>query len=559
MRGLWATAIVLFGCSSKSTGGDDDGTAEPDPKGWTITVDMSPTDRFVQPGDSTEWPIAGKATGTAGVTSVTVNDDDVDLANDGTFGVTVPITSGLNRIRVLATDTDGHTRKGDRALLAARFLEEGAYNEGAANLVLTSAVLAAMTDGIQSYATGVDVAGEIMAKDVLSQDDRCVTWPVSASQGTVTASLQNDQGNLWLRIRVPNLAVNFAGQCQGLISTIPIAGIMRGSIDVWTRLTPKPSPGDCLHAFAHTMPDVQISGWQFDVWGTSGPLQNWIVDLFSGNKGPEAKAQLQTEIRGKANGLLATKLADVAVYEKASQLDLFGRPLTLELCVADLVRAGGVLRAVVAARASGMGEREAPGAPQVEGAAVSATTNELVLDSNVIAQLLFAAWRDGGFVKAGPDIDAGVLQILMPGLAKEFPDATTAQVMIDAELPPLVRATPSGPGDVQVEIGDLMIDVSIEGKRILRFGVQLTLVLELKPENGALVPTVVETKSEVALLDERYDGSDAALEQAVQLQIGSAAAQLLGNTSIALPSLPGLGAPTDVIPDAAGRYLHIKL
>jgi hypothetical protein len=561
MRKLYAIAIMLAACSSKGTGtGDDDGTTpEPDPKGWTITVDMSGTDRFVQPADSTTWTVNGVATGTGGIASVTVDDAMVDLASDGAFSTSVPVMPGLTRVHVLATDTDGHTRKGDRALMTARYLENGQYNTGAANLVLTSAVLSAMNDSVQSYATGVDVAAEILARDVLSQDDRCITWPVQATQGTVTATLTNDQGNLWLRIRVPNLYVYFEGQCQGLLSQIPIAGQMKGTIDVWTQLTAKPGDG-CLHAFDHSQPQTQISGWQFDVWGTSGPLQSWIVDLFSGGKSDEARAQLTSEVGTKANTLLTQKLSNVTVFEKSSQLDLFGRPLGLDLCVSNIVKTGTTLRASVAARASGMGDKPAPGAPLIDGAAVPSVANELVLDSNVIGQLLFAAWQDGGLAKAGPAIDAGILQILMPGLAKEFPDATTADVWIDADLPPLVRATPSGPGDVAVELGDLMIDVSIDGKRILRFGIQLTLALDLMPMNGALVPKVVDTKAEVSLLDERYDGVDAALEQAVQSQIGSAASQLLGaGTSIALPQLPGLGAPTDVVPDAGGRFLHIKL
>jgi hypothetical protein len=560
MRKLCAIAILLAACSSKGTDADDDGTMpEPDPKGWTITVDMSGTERFVQPADSTAWTVNGVATGTAGIASVTVNDAMVELGGDGAFSTSVPVMPGLSRVHVLATDTDGHTRKGDRALMTTRFLENGKYNPGAANLVLTSAVLSAMNDSVQSYATGVDVAGEILARDVLSQDDRCITWPVSAQQGTVTATLLNDQGNLWLRIRVPNLYVYFEGRCQGLISQIPIAGQMKGTIDVYTQLTPKADDG-CLHAFNHSQPQTQITGWQFDVWGTSGPLQSWIVDLFSGGKSDEARAQLTQEVGAKANTLLTQKLSNVTVYEKSSQLELFGRPLGLDLCVSNLVKTGTTLRASVAARATGMGDKTAPGAPQIDGATVPSTANELILDSNVIGQLLFAAWQDGGLAKAGPSIDAGILQILMPGLAKEFPDATTADVWIDADLPPLVRATPSGPGDVAVELGDLMIDVSIDGKRILRFGLQLTLALELTPMNGALVPKVVDTKAEVSLLDERYDGVDAALEQAVQSQIGSAASQLLGTgTSIALPQLPGLGAPTDVVPDAGGRFLHIKL
>lgn len=561
MRALSCAALIAaVGCSAKSTSGGD-GTSEPDPKGWTITVDMAGLDRFVQPADSPSWPVTGTATATEGLASVAVDGALVELDGRGAFAATVPVTAGLTHVDVLATDDAGHTRKGDRTLLAARFLADGSYNPDAANLVLGNAVLAAMNDSIASYATGVDVAGEILARDVLSQDDRCVTWPVSAHQGTVSATLVADQGELWLRIRVPNLYVYFEGSCQGLLSTIPIAGEMRGTIDVWTQLTPRPpATGACLTAFAHSQPEVSITGWSFDVWGTSGPLQSWIVDLFSGNKSTEARTQLATEVGARADELLATKLENVSVFDRSSQLELLGRPLTLDLCVGGIASANGVLRAQIAARATGAGSLAAPGAPQLDGPAVAAAAGELVLDANLIGQLLFASWRDGGLTRTAPDIDAGVLQILMPGLATEFPDATAAQVAIDAELPAYVRATPDGPGDLQIELGDLMINVSIDGKPVLRFGTQLTLALVLTPMNGALVPSVVDTKATVALLDERYDGSDEALEQAVALQIGSAATKLLGDgAAIALPDLPGLGAPVDVTPDPGGRFLHVKL
>jgi hypothetical protein len=560
MRLVWAALVVAFGCSSsKSTTGGD--TPEPDPKGWTITVDMSGLDRFVQPADAPMWPVSGVASASEGLHDVTVGDSPVAVDDHGAFSTNVAVTPGLTHVAVLATDEAGHTRKGDRTLLAARMLPDGDYNASAANLVLTNAVLAAMSDSIASYATGVDVAGEIMARDVLSQDDRCVTWPVQAQQGTVAATLVNDHGALWLRIRVPSLYVYFEGSCRGLIAQIPIAGEMRGTLDIWTRLTPKPpTTGACLTAFDHTQPEVDISGWQFGVWGTSGPLQSWIVDLFSGDKSTQARAQLASEVGTRADQLLGMKLQNVSVYDRSSQLDLLGRPLTLDLCVGGLSTVNQTLVAQIAARATGAGMREAPGAPQLDGAAVRAGANELVLDGNLIGQLLFASWRDGGLTRTAPDIDAGILQILMPGLAKEFPDATAAQVAIDAELPPLVRATPAGPGDLQIELGDLMIDVSIEGKRVLRFGTQLTLALELAPSGNALVPTIVDTQAKVWLLDERYDGSDDALEQAVQSQIGSAASKLLGDgAAIALPDLPGLGAPTGVTPDAGGRFLHVKL
>lgn len=560
MRLLSCIALVAaLGCSSSKPTTDD--TSPPDPKGWTITVDMSGLGRFVEPVDTASWSVGGTASATEGLRSVAVNDALVDIDGSGAFSAMVPVTAGLTRVPILATDEAGHERKADRTLLAARFLPDGSYNTTAANLVLTNAVLAAMSDSIASYASDVDVAAEILSRDVLSQDDRCVTWPVSAHQGAVTATLVNDRGALWLRIRVPNLYVYFEGSCQGLLSQIPIAGQMGGTLDIWTRLTPTPpAAGACLSAFAHTAPQVDISGWGFDVWGTSGPLQSWIVDLFSGNKSAEARAQLATEVGARADELLTTKLMNVSVFERTSQLDLLGRPLTLELCVAGLETANSTLVAQVAARATGAGTFGAPGAPQLDGPGVRAGASELVLDGNLIAQLLFASWRDGGLSRTAPDIDAGILQVLMPGLAKEFPEATTAQVAIDAELPPYVVATPAGPGDLELQLGDLMIDVTIDGKHVLKFGAQLTLELELTPMGGALMPSIVDTHAKVALLDERYDGPDAALEQAVEVQIGSAAAKLLdGGAAISLPDLPGLGAPLDVTPDAGGRFLHVKL
>jgi hypothetical protein len=562
MRFVFAAALVAaLGCSKSP--GDQDPQPEPDPKGWTITVDMSGLDRFVQPQDAASWPVGGVATATEGLQQVKVGGAVVEVDAQGAFLADVPVTPGLTRVPILATDELGHERKGDRTLLAARFLPDTDFNGDAAALVLDNTILGAMSDSIADYATDVDVAGEIMSRSVLSQDSRCVTWPVQAQQGQVTASLIADTGNLWLHIRVPNLYVYFEGSCQGLISQIPIAGQMAGTLDVWTRLTGRP-PADgsaCLTSFAHTTPQVNVTGWQFDVWGTSGPLQSWIVDMFSGGKSDEARSQLTSQVGSRADELLTTKLADVTVFDQTSDLDLLGRPIGLELCVAAIDKTPqNTLVARIAARAAGAGTREAPGAPQLDGEVVKPAAHELLLDGNLIGQLLFASWRDNGLSKPAPDIDAGILQVLVPGINKEFPDATTAQIAIDAELPPLVRVTPNAMGKLQIELGDLMIDISIEGKRVLRFGADLTLVLDLAAQDGALVPSVVDTQATVSLLDERHDGPDTALEQAVQSQIGSAASKLLGdNASIALPSLPGLGAPVAVTPDAGGRYLRVQL
>jgi hypothetical protein len=240
-------------------------------------------------------------------------------------------------------------------------------------------------------------------------------------------------------------------------------------------------------------------------------------------------------------------------------LDLLGKQVAMHLCLGGLDKVGTTLVARIAAQATGPGMKDAPGTPQIDGAAPAVPAKELLLDANLVGQLLYASWKDGGMTRAAPDTDISVLQILVPELQDNF-STSMAQITVDAELPPVVTATPMGASDLKVELGDLMVDISLEGKRVFRFGVNLTLLLDLVPMQGKLVPTVVETSSKVVLLDELYDGPDDALETAIGVKIGGTAAELLGtSTAIALPDLPGLGAPMSVTPDAGGRFLHVKL
>ncbi len=558
MRAYALIALSVLGCSGKS-GGDDD-VVEPDPKGWTIDVDMSATDRFVQPETSSTWRIHGKATATEGLDTVEVNGTPAEMADDGSFAAEVPAALGLTRFNVLATDTAGHTRQGDRTLLAAGFLPDGAHNPAAASLILDDAILASMGEGLAGEAGAVDVAAEIMARDVLSQDDRCVTWPVQASQGVVAVNLIEDRGDLWLRIRIPNLHVYFEGSCQGLLSAIPIAGEMGGTIDVWSKLDANPSaPGQCLSSFAHTAPEVEIQGWGFDVWGQGGPLQNWIVAAFSGSKSSEAQAQISTEVGARADALLTEKLADIQVFDRTSEVALLDQPVALHLCLGGLEKIDNRLIARVGANATAGGDKVAPGTPQIDGPMITPAANELVLDANLVGQLLYASWKAGGLARPAPDADIAILGVLVPELETEF-STTIAQITIDGELPPLVRATPEGPGKLEVAMGDLMIDITLEDKRVFRFGAILKLTLDLEPMDGKLVPKVLHTDAQVWLLDERFDGPDAGLETAIEFKIGDVAGELLGaNAAIALPDLPGLGAPKTVTVDPGGRFLRVGL
>jgi hypothetical protein len=561
-----ALLALTIGCGKDVGGdddsaGDDDGTPPPPPTAWRLDVDMSGLDRFVPVG-STSWAIGGTVTATEGLAGVDVGGAAALLSGSDFEGTAVP-QPGLTVVPILARDSAGHERQADRSLIMASFLPEGAANPDGAGLVLTDAILASMGDSLVGEAADIDVAGEILARDVLSQDDRCITWPVAAQQGEIAVALERDGATLWLNIRIPDLYVYFEGECEGLFSIIPIAGEMIGDIDLWTRLTPE-APGageECLHSFGHTTPEVYVNNWGFDVWGLGGPLQNWIIELFSGSKSAEARAQIADEMRTRSDELLDEKLADIAVFDRVSDLELLGRPVQMHLCLSALQPSGNQLVARVAASASGGGSREAPGAPMHEGAVIAAGPNELLLDGNVVGQLLYSAWRDGGLTRPSiQQVELSLIALLVPELQDAYPDATHVDVSIDGELPPVVRATPDVEGaDLRVELGDLMLDLTIGADRIFRFGVHLTLDLDLVPTDGKLVPTVVAQDATVVLLDELYDGPDAALQSAVKVKIGDAAADLLGGAALSLPELPGLGAPANVTANEGGRYLHIGL
>lgn len=562
---LFATAALAACSNDPGSGGDDGGDDDVPPvPTWKIDVDMSGLDRYA-PADALMWTIAGKVTASRGLDRVTIAGADAATMSDGSFTGDTQIMPGLNPIAILASDKAGHTRKANRSTLSAGYLAAGAHNPNGAAMVLTDAIVAAMGAGLASEAGDVDVAAEILSRDVLSQDSRCTTWPVEASQGEVQVRLDLDGSDLWLNIRIPNLYVYFEGSCQGLISTIPIGGEMGGTIDIWTKLTPDPQQGAaCLTAFRHTTPQVSIGGWGFDVWGLSGPLQSWIVSLFSGGKSEEARQQLITEVGARANTMLAEKLDDISVFDRTSELELLGRPLGMHLCVSSLDRVGSgtsaKLVARVAAAATGAGTRVAPGAPQQAGAVPAPAAGELLLDGNLVAQLLFAAWQDGGLTKPGvEEVETDVLALVAPEIGLRYPSGTKATVNLDGDLPPYVRATPGGTGDLKVEIGDLMLDLVVGEDRLFRVGAVLRLDLDLVPMDGKLVPTVVGSEATAHVLDELYDGTDDLLETVIATKVGSTAASLLSGAALSLPELPGLGTPTDVQPDAGGRFVRIRM
>lgn len=175
----------IVGCASHVDGGGGD--VPPGSSGWAIDVDMSGLDRFVPLGTTT-WPVRGHVKASAAIAEVDVAGMPAQL-DAGDFSAMVTTAPGLTLVPIVATDIDAHARQANRSLLEARFAPEGSANPGGASIVFTDAILAAMSSGLAGNVAAVDVAGEILAMPVLSDDGQCATWPTSASQGQVAAHL----------------------------------------------------------------------------------------------------------------------------------------------------------------------------------------------------------------------------------------------------------------------------------------------------------------------------------------------------------------------------------
>lgn len=568
VRALAFWSLWGIGCASDTgkppgPGGATDGDGEGEPA-FLIEVDTSATDRFVV-GAATSWPVAGRATASLGLAGVEVAGEEVRVAEDGAFAVDVGLGPGLTVVPVFARDVAGHERKGHVSLLApAEWRPEGELARDAARLVLREAILDALAEPLWAEAGAIDIAGEILARDVLSVDDRCVTWPVVARQGAPGVELALEGAQITLRVRVPDLYVYFEGECQGLLRTIPIAGEMATDVEITSRLAPRPAEG-CVVGLTHTPPSVSLPSFWFDVWGTGGPLSGWMVELASSGKAREAHDQLRDELTRKADALLQAKLADRTIFDRRETRTLLGVPVEAHLCLTSLVDVDGTPVAGIGAATRALAEAglAAPGAPQMGGEDTVPAPGELLLAADLVGQLLFSAWGAGGLRRENvAQADFALLGEIVPVLKQRHPKATTVDVAIDAELPPVATVSPESGADLRVDLGDLMLVLSVEGEIAFRLGARVTLDLALEPTGRALAPAVVKVGSQVHLVWGLV-GTDRDVTTAIETVVGQkleqAAPMLLGGATLGLPAIPGLGAPVDVTAEPGERFLRVRM
>ena len=561
MKFAFALCILLAACGDNIRG---EQPLEPGPSGWKIDVDMSGLDRFV-PAGTTTWTVGGHARSSLPLINVDVAGTAAPLM-DGDFARDVETSLGMTIVPIIARDSEAHARQAHRTLLNAHFLPEGAINDRIAAVVLSDQVLASLNATIKEQTDQIDIAGQIMAQDPLFEDANCTIRPVSATSGKLVVELQRKSGTqLWFNFKLPNLLVTFAGECRSAGIPIRIAGSIGGTFDVLTRLTANAPPAGetCLSSFDHTTPTCAISGWVYDIYSPDGPAQTIIIRALAPTSA-QAQAMIHDGIVSGADQLLTEQLSNLEVFDQTQTFPgVGGEPITMHVCLAGLGPENGKLVIRMAGDIAGAGTREAPGAPMLPAGAPVAKDNEMLLDTGLITQLVFSSWRDNAFVQEVPQaVEISLLALLVRELTDAFPNATHADIAVDGELPPFIRATPDVAGaDLRLEIGDLMVTLSVEGTMIMKFNIHIALDIDFVAKDGMLVPMSVGSQVDATLIDELYDGPDDALEFAIESGLSQAVGDIFaGGGGIGIPEvIPGIGRITDILPDEGGRYLRLKL
>lgn len=570
LAALFVTPGCATGASIEERGGPPASRPPDDPDlptAWALEVDTRETPSYFAP-DVGLARLSGTVVASEGLSRLVVAGVEVPVVG-GRFAADVAAAPGLVHVPIEASDDARHTRRADRSLLVATFLEEGDLDPRAASLALTNEIVEPMAAPLQARVATIDIASEIRARPTLT-DDSCVTRPTGAHHGTPRLRTFVDAtGQLVLEITIPSLEVSFVGRCDTFLTSTDVTGRMRTHVVLRTVLSAPPGE-ECVAGLAHSPAQIDLVDFDLDVRGGSG-LFGLLVSLAGEMREGDTAEALRAQFAAEADALLDAELGMVRVFDESATREFFGVPVDLALCLTGLVTEDGALRAIVGSRATGPGGRDAPGAPMVDGALPAMVPGALTLDANLVAQLVYSAWRAGAL--AQPDVlevPMSMLSLVAPRLRTMFPADTTVSVDLEGELPPLVRAASldgdaggdgSG-GDLALEIGDLFLVLRVGETVLFRVGNVLRFTLELVPEaGGALRPEVVSVESETWVAEEPVaDAIDAALAGAISAQIGDAAAALLGGAAIELPAIGG--APlvaSDVTPDPAGRYVHVLL
>ena len=498
--------------------GEPPGGGPPPPPGTMpgepyLAIDVAETDPYV-PMATPSGTVRGVVMSSEGVSSLTVGGSLATVNPDSTFTASVPLSEpGLTTVEVVATDTAEAITTMPVSFMHADFLPDGEMNEAAAIIEVRDGLLDALTGDLLGDA-GLDLTSAFPPGTPLIEGDICNLYSGEVHHGTPTLSLgATEDGNLRATIRVPDLSLNFGGQCNALGQRITVRDSSQAdettiAVDVVLAAAPT-APGECISGFTLISSQVRIETFDLDLRLSGGSgLGGLLIGAAGELVGELAEGFVKGMLEDEAQALVMEEadslLAGLDGIEINETMDFFGAEVGISLCITGLGPEDGRLIAQLGASVMGTPISAPTGAPVYFGEppAMDAET-PLLLDTNLVSQLLYAAWSGGALnmEDIGADlpitVNVGLLRLYAAELAEHYDLDTEIRIDIEAALAPMALAG-EGDADMMLHLGDLLVKLSTpEGPLFeMNLGVKAGLSLVATPE-GALGIEVVEDVTEV--------------------------------------------------------------
>jgi hypothetical protein len=299
---------------------------------FSIEVDTAGSDTYL-PLDAATGEVRGTVTASAGADRAEVDGEDAALdARDG-FRVEVPLARGLTHVEVHGFDVEGRSGRGDRAILRADYLAEGALREEAVALAVDDALLGAMASTAVGSLGMLELASFVAPGTAVVSGSPCTIYVDSITHAPPSIALSTSaDGRLRGTVRLTDITVNVRGRCSALGLDVELrrgTQIDQTDVELATTLSPSfPAPGACADGLVASDTSVRITRFDIDlrlggcglVCSAAGEVVGELAEGF-------VRDYLEDQVEEMVVDELGPALDGVSILDTATTMDFLGTPV----------------------------------------------------------------------------------------------------------------------------------------------------------------------------------------------------------------------------------------
>ena len=497
----------------------------------------------------------------SGVGSLTLNEEEVTLAKDGSFSHALDLTAGPNLLSFAAVDLDGNASDAIIGVIAGAFSED----------VLEAGIEAHLNqDGLDAIAEVLvdefDISaiesGMTSANPIATASLGCVDVEVDVDGlvlDTPTAEVTPSTSGLSLLLTAADLDIDLGIDVDlcGWSSSSTSGELTADQVDIEVELSLEvDSPGDVEVNIDQTT--VTFTSYDEDFGTLSSLLSTFGYTLSDLGIDTEAIVEeaLVDAIEDAVPGALEDALESVSID---STLALIDAEADLSARIGDLTTSSDGLTLLLDAKVSG-GATHAdvpkhPGSLILGGDAPDYATTPglyLGLSLDVLNRTLEQLWSAGGVHTTLTSDELG-LEAAIVGLV--FPDNTELVLILYPQLPPIL--TPSaGKTPMTLDIPELQVEIwgdADPSMPLTTAAIHLTAGATPAVSTSEIALEISDAELTLDIISESAEtvGADEALEGLLSVATGGLAESLLPEIAFELPSMGGFELSPQSI-EAAG-------